>query len=168
MKTKNLIKDISRIHGYRIYKGFLQKTPYWSPARRDDYVFRHLKTTLIRAYEGTEFYRERFQSIGFDPNADFTSSAELSRLPILTKDQVRENRDLMIDRRFKFGSIEGQTSGTTGEPLRMLLNEYYVAFDTAAIFRQWLPSEAMCRRRKKTHSGVSPDLRIRFFCRPTI
>jgi phenylacetate-CoA ligase len=43
----------------------------------------------------------------------------------------------MIDRRFLFGSVVANTSGTTGQPMSMRLNESYIAFDYACMFRHW-------------------------------
>lgn len=134
---KQAIKAAARLHGWTIHKRFLSRTPYWPEDRRREYIERHLKATLVRAYEGTRYYREAFDAVGFDPRVDFRGPEDLARLPILTKDQVRANADALVDRRFLRFSIEASTSGTTGEPMKMRLNEGYVAFDTACIFRHW-------------------------------
>src|SRR5439155_5074821 len=43
----------------------------------------------------------------------------------------------IVDTRYLSWSMLSNTSGTTGEPLRMRLNEHYSAFDYACIFRHW-------------------------------
>ncbi len=134
---KKAIKAAARLHGWNIHKRFLSRTPYWPEERRREYIERHLRTTLVRAYEGTRHYREAFDAIGFDPRVDFRGPEDLARLPILTKDRIRADADSLIDRRFLRFSIEASTSGTTGEPMKMRLNEGYVAFDTGCIFRHW-------------------------------
>jgi len=135
--SKGLIKNVSRLHGYWIYKNFLRQSQYWPEDRRQKYVLENLRRTLIRAYEGTAFYREQFKAAGFNPHTDFRSAEDLARLPLLAKADVRKNVDDIVDRRFEKGSVLTHTSGSTGEPLPMRLNEYFMAFDNACLFRHW-------------------------------
>jgi phenylacetate-CoA ligase len=109
----------------------------WSAETRRAWILDRLRQTLVRANEGVPFYRERFQKEGFNPHRDFRSIADLGRVPVLTKDDVRANAGRMIDRRFFLGSVEANTSGTTGQPMSMRLNERYVALDYACMFRHW-------------------------------
>jgi phenylacetate-CoA ligase len=134
---KKRIRPPARLHGYWLYKSFLSHTQSWPVQKRRAYIFDKLNRTLLRAYDGVPFYRERFQAAGFNPERDFRSIADLSRVPRLTKEDVRANYEKMIDRRFLLGSVVANTSGTTGEPMTMRLNEYYVAFDYACMFRHW-------------------------------
>src|SRR5260370_40757562 len=69
--NRGLVKDVSRLHGYWIYRNFLRRSPFWPEERRRKYVMENLRQTLIRAYEGAAFYREQFQSVGFNPRTDF-------------------------------------------------------------------------------------------------
>jgi len=135
--NKGLIKDVSRLHGYWIYKNFLSRSQSWPTERREQYVTENLRKTLTRAYEGSAFYRERFREAGFDPRTDFRSPQDVARLPLLTKADVRKNIDRIVDQRFEKGSVLTHTSGSTGEPLPMRLNEYFMAFDNACLFRHW-------------------------------
>jgi phenylacetate-CoA ligase len=135
--NKGLVKNVARLHGYWIYKNFLSKSQFWPEERRQKYVTDNLRRTLIRAYEGTAFYREQFRRAGFNPRTDFRSAEDLKRLPLLTKDDVRKNINDIIDHRFERASVLTHTSGSTGEPLPMRLNEYFMAFDNACLFRHW-------------------------------
>jgi histidinol-phosphate aminotransferase len=135
--NKGLVKNVARLHGYWIYKQFLSKSQFWSEQRRQKYVLENLRRTLIRAHEGTAFYREQFRKAGFNPRTDFGSLQDLARIPLLTKDDVRKNIHDIIDPRFETGSVLMHTSGSTGEPLPMRLNEYFMAFDNACLFRHW-------------------------------
>jgi histidinol-phosphate aminotransferase len=135
--NKRLVKNLSRLHGYWIYRNFLSRSQFWPDERRQKYVMENLRRTLVRAYEGTAFYREQFRNAGFNPRTDFRSPEDLSRLPLLTKNDVRKNINDIIDHRFEKGSIPTHTSGSTGEPLPMRLNEYFMAFDNACLFRHW-------------------------------
>ena len=134
---KKQIRPLARMHGYWLYKGFLSRTPHWPLPRQQAWVLEKLKRALVQAYEGIPFYRRRFQKTGFDPRRDFQSAADLARVPILTKEEVRAHHDEMIDRRFLMGSVVANTSGTTGQPMAMRLNESYIAFDYGCMFRHW-------------------------------
>ncbi len=135
--NKAVAKNVARLHGYWIYRNFLSKSQFWPEDRRQAYVMEKLRQTLVRAYEGTAYYREQFQKIGFNPHKDFRSPEDMTRLPLLSKNDVRKNINEIIDQRFKAGSILTHTSGSTGEPLPMRLNEYFMAFDNACLFRHW-------------------------------
>ncbi|HUD65757.1 MAG TPA: aminotransferase class I/II-fold pyridoxal phosphate-dependent enzyme [Candidatus Sulfotelmatobacter sp.] len=135
--NKKAVKNLARLHGYWIYKNLLSQSPSWLVERRDKYVLAKLRTTLLRAYEGSPVYREQFRKAGFNPRTDFRSPEDLGRLPLLTKAYVRKHFNEMVDHRFETGSVISHTSGSTGEPLPMRLNEYFMAFDNACLFRHW-------------------------------
>ncbi|HUO17212.1 MAG TPA: aminotransferase class I/II-fold pyridoxal phosphate-dependent enzyme [Verrucomicrobiae bacterium] len=135
--NKNVVKNIARLHGYWIYKRLLNQSQYWSEERRQQYITEHLRKTLFRASEGSPYYREQFRQIGFNPRKDFRSPADIASLPLLTKADVRKNLNDIVDHRFERSSVLTQTSGSTGEPLPMRLNEHFMAFDNACLFRHW-------------------------------
>jgi len=134
---KKQIRPLARLHGYWIYKRRLTQMEGWPLPKRRDWILEKLRRTLILAHEGVPFYQERFRNAGFDPRQDFHSMADLARVPVLTKADVRAHHEQMIDRRFLAGSVLANTSGTTGQPMTMRLNESYIAFDYACMFRHW-------------------------------
>jgi phenylacetate-coenzyme A ligase PaaK-like adenylate-forming protein len=135
--NKRQIRPLARLHGYWMYRRFLRHTPSWGRDRRRAFIFEHLKNTLVRANENVPFYQKRFRDAGFNPATDFKSPADLARIPLLTKDDVRRNFRELIDSRYCWDAVEAGTSGTTGEPMKMMLNERYIAFDYATMFRHW-------------------------------
>jgi len=134
---KKQIRPVARLHGYWLARTTLPRMAAWPAEQRQRWIFERLRRVLVLAAEGTDFYRERFRAAGFDPNRHFQSPDDLSRVPILTKEDVRSHWERMIDARFRRGSVVANTSGTTGQPMSMRLNESYVAFDYACIFRHW-------------------------------
>jgi histidinol-phosphate aminotransferase len=134
---KKQIRLLAQAHGYAIYWTLLRHSRSWDAARRHAYILQHLRQTLVRAYEGTRHYRAAFDAAGFDPRRDFHGPEDLRKLPLLTKQIVREEHGALLDQRFMAGSVAAETSGTTGQPLRMRLNERYIAFDDATMFRYW-------------------------------
>jgi phenylacetate-CoA ligase len=137
LANKKAVKNFARLHGYWIYKNFLRQSQSWPAHRKDKYVLDQIHKVLVRAVDGIPYYREQFRKIGFDPRTDFRSTEDLACLPLLTKADIREHFAEITDTRFESGSIFTHTSGSTGEPLPMRLNEYFMAFDNACAFRHW-------------------------------
>lgn len=135
LSRKELIKSYSKLHGYRIHEGLLARSQFWSADQLANYQQERLRRTLIAAQQGTAYYGELFKRIGFDARCDFKSVDDLAALPILMKERVRQGADALVDRRHLAASILSETSGTTGQPLRMQLGEGHLAFDSACVFR---------------------------------
>ena len=134
---KKQIRPLARLHGLWLSRRTLAPMQTWTVEQRRAWIFDQLKRTLVQADRGIGFYRDRFRQGGFEPERDFKSVADLARVPVLTKSDVRAGFDQMWDRRFALGSVEAHTSGTTGQPMTMRLNERHVAFDYACMFRHW-------------------------------
>ena len=116
---------------YRLGKGgvaFYGCRRYW---RRQERTVRRLSTAELRqrqwrrfrdilglAYDHVPFYRQRYREAGVRPE-DIASPADLHRLPILTKDDIRRNfPDRMLDERKRYRpSRVGRTSGSTSDSL---------------------------------------------------
>jgi len=134
----NLIKTFSKIHGYYgIYEHLLRDSQFWPEERKQEYMFEHLRRTLIRAAEGTSHYGKRFAEAEFNPRKNFQDPSDLQRIPLLSKNEVRSNPGSLTDRRYLAGSIPLHTSGTTGQPLTYRWSEYQAAFDSGCVFRHW-------------------------------
>lgn len=154
---KKQIRPLARLHGYWLYRRRLAEMRSWPVEQRRAWILERLRQTLIRANEGIPFYQERFRQAGFVPERDFQRVSDLARIPVLTKNDVRSHYEQMIDRRFLTGSVEANTSGTTGQPMSMRLNEAYVAFDYACMFRHWAKAGYTFRARYAAVRSYVPD-----------
>ncbi len=134
---KKSIRKLAQLHGWWVYQTFLKKSCAFSEEERQSWIQDRLKQTLIRAFEGTRYYAEVYDKIGFDPRTDYQGPETLAALPILTKDIIRERFEDLIDSRYQKLSAYAETSGTTGQPLRMRLNESYIALDYACMYQMW-------------------------------
>lgn len=70
----------------------------------------------------TPFYRDLFQRLALDP-ADIKGSADLVKLPILTREVVQENFHALRAEKLPQGETLGgttKTSGSTGQPVKVL------------------------------------------------
>jgi len=115
----------------------MEKTQWWSPERLRELQNEKLRALIKHAYENTTYYRRIFDERGLTYN-DIQTIADLHKLPILTKDNIRRNFSGLIskdaNRRRAFIDTTG---GSTGEPLK-----YYIDMDVASVawagmFRGW-------------------------------
>lgn len=73
--------------------------------------------------QNVPFYGELFAKFGISPN-DITSVSDIKKLPILDKETVRNNSDLLRPEDSEAAYFVQHTSGSTGTPLTIHLNEY--------------------------------------------
>lgn len=89
---------------------------------------------LVRLAYQNPFYRERFDQAGVRPE-DIRTGEDLTRLPILTKDQLREWMGSLKDRPEYKEWICDTTSGSTGKPVSVLFSPREKAYMKANWFR---------------------------------
>lgn len=93
----------------------------------------NLRAFLIDVGTHVPYYRNLFQSAGFDP-ANITSVADLQRLPFLTKALVRANTDALKHPNAQ-NLARFNTGGSSGEPLIFFIGNKRVSHDVAAKWR---------------------------------
>ncbi len=117
------------------YLDELEKSQFYSPEQIRELQFERLKSILAYAYEHTSFYRNRFNECGFLPG-DFKSVADLNRIPILTKDDIRANQKAIISDKFKIEDMQyKRTGGSTSVPLKLYVDLDAGNHKTAATIR---------------------------------
>lgn len=138
MANISFIKDAYfTVRGIMLYRTFLKKSCYWSTEKLKEYQFRKMKILLIKSFEEITYYRNMFNDLGFNPNFDFNSLSDLSKLPILSKDFVKKNKNLFINPRFKERSINFKTSGSTGIPFEILVHPRQWIMEQGVVWRHW-------------------------------
>lgn len=97
----------------------------------------HKLRRLIRhAMRHCPFYADRLRDAGFDSAAAGNITlADLQRVPMLSRQQITENRDAMIWRDVPGGLIPYSTGGSSGEPLQLFIDHARAAADWAARWR---------------------------------
>lgn len=92
-------------------------------AQVHDDQWQRLKHLLSHAATNSDFYAERFRKAGILPD-DIKNLKNFQRLPLLTKDDIRANKDSMVARNFPINKlIPGKTSGSTGTSIEFYLDE---------------------------------------------
>ncbi len=119
------------------YYRWLEETQWWPLPRLKELQNARLKDLVKHAYENVPYYRRAFLERGLTDKS-VQDVSDLSKLPILTKNDIRQNFPDMLAKDFKkWKPILNSTGGSTGEPLK-----YYITKDTASIswagnYRGW-------------------------------
>lgn len=93
-----------------------------------------LRRILRHAYESSTYYSDLWRTIGFDPSLPFVSD-DIRQLPFLTKDIIKEKKELLVSSRFQKTTLDlSYTGGTTGTQTSFFLDH---ACTVSRVGRQW-------------------------------
>ena len=118
----------------------LQQSQWLPPEVLRERQLQQLAPVLRHAHETVPFYRQRFAAARFDPRSGFASAA-FFRLPLLTRADIQSAGDALATKQLPpdhgksliFGS-----SGSTGEPIKVLGSEVTHFFGSALTLRDHL------------------------------
>jgi phenylacetate-CoA ligase len=98
------------------------------------YQFTQLKNILIHARDNVPYYTRIFNEVGFIPEK-IQSLDDVKIIPLLTKNLIQENYDELISRKIpEKGFYKAATSGTSGNPLQILLDYQSIFIENAFIY----------------------------------
>ncbi len=97
---------------------FLSSTEWLSEQELYDLQSRKLRLLVEHCYNNVPYYKRVFDDLGITPD-DIQSREDLSKIPILTKQIIKENFDdlISIDAESR-QMFDGSTGGSTGIPMR--------------------------------------------------
>lgn len=97
---------------------FLSSTEWLSEKELYDLQSRKLRLLVEHCYNNVPYYKRVFDDLGITPD-DIQSREDLSKIPILTKQIIKENFDdlISIDAESR-QMFDGSTGGSTGIPMR--------------------------------------------------
>lgn len=117
------------------FHDMLLESQYWTPERRREWVQERLEQTLHQAVRHVPYYRRTLGPYEPDFN-DMIDRLDLSALPMITKEVVRENYDeLSADNRKLSRRMTVRTSGTTGTPTEVRIDTPSNACQFASLWR---------------------------------
>jgi phenylacetate-CoA ligase len=101
----------------------LEREHHLSLDERRARQWQRLQSILAHAWLETDFYSERFRQAGFEPG-DLRSWEDLTRLPLLTKQDVRDHGPRLLSRSHSGKAlVSKRTSGSTGVSLHLQVDE---------------------------------------------
>ncbi len=100
----------------------LERNAPLSLAERTAEQLARLQNMLVYADAHVPYYHRLFEKVDFDPKA-MRSIADLQRLPLLSKESVRQHFEDLVAQPAVKPIISSVTSGTTGTALRFILSE---------------------------------------------
>lgn len=114
---------------------WLEKSQWWSADEIRSYQNEQLQKIVQHAYETVPYYRRVFDRLGLKPG-DILEREDLAKLPILTKEDVRQYSDELLSSKFSRKELVfGHTSGTTGKSLSFYLERRAYQFRWAVWWR---------------------------------
>ncbi|MFC1963382.1 hypothetical protein ACFLVL_02035 [Chloroflexota bacterium] len=115
----------------------MEDTQWWSPEQLHELQNRKLRALIQHVYENVPYYHRIFEERRLNAN-DIQTVEDLQKLPILTKNDIRQNQsDLVAKDTSKRKSVLTTTSGSTGEPLAFYTDMDAISINWAGIFRGW-------------------------------
>lgn len=99
-----------------------------------EYQLNQLKQILIYSYQNVPYYQELFKKVSFNPEK-FSDFRHIETIPFLTREIIIENFNKLISRkRVKGGYYIGTTGGSSGLPLKFLLDYNSIHKENAFIY----------------------------------
>jgi phenylacetate-CoA ligase len=128
---------------YRKTSDFLSKSEWWSREKLRSYQLEELNKMVHQAYKNIPYYTRVFDKRGLKPN-DITTINDLKKLPILTKKEILENGENLINKSLynELKSLnritEMKSSGSSGIALHFVANKDLYGKEAAFIERAYL------------------------------
>ena len=122
----------------------IQNRPFSADPASHQFVL--LRNLLIHAEAKVPYYRDLFRRIGLRA-ADIHTTADIARIPILTKDIIRAQGDNMLREDMSKSTFQPHFSGgSTGVPLAFFRETVYMDRSDAGMYRNliqcgWKPGE---------------------------
>lgn len=104
---------------YYKHREFLKKFDSLTLDSQKDYQLSELKKFLDFSIKNSPYYKEKYKNIDI---SSINSVKDLERLPIISKEDIRQNIDKIITIKRK-NAVEGHTGGTTGKSLVVLFTK---------------------------------------------
>ncbi len=119
------------------YLNEFARTQWWDQEQLRELQNEKLRALIKHAYQNVPYYRRIFEEIGMTWR-DIQTVDDLTKLPILTKDIIRQNfKEMIATGVSKCKPFLTATSGSTGEPLQYYLDRKVNSVNWAGMFRSW-------------------------------
>jgi phenylacetate-CoA ligase len=153
----------------------IEGAPFRSPEEVRERQFRDLRALLAHAEAHVPYYRTLFRGLGVG-SQDIRNWDDFAKLPILTKDIIREKQRDLIREDVPLESLRPHFSGgSTGVPLKFFRSRDYMVASDAGTYRNlkqcgWHPGEMIAffwGGNDKLYAMSRPEFELRQFARRT-
>lgn len=103
---------------YLEFLNFLNKSKKWSYDQSKDYQLKKIRKLLLYSNNNIPYYQNLFKINGFDCNLKHLD--DLKQLPILSKEDIINNFNSLVNTNFLGKHYKMNSSGTTGKRLEIL------------------------------------------------
>lgn len=130
-----------KLRGENVYKVLtqLEESQWYSQDKLKLIQWQAIKRILSHAYVNIPFYRQTFDQARIKPD-DIREWDDLHQIPILTKNEIRNNANLLkaVDKKYRCSKYS--SSGSTGPSSIVLADRNTEAYRHAAVFRtrKWM------------------------------
>ena len=134
--TRPIPRSVMLGSGFHAFFQELNKTQWYKPEKLKRFQESRLRALVKHAYHKVPYYYKIFKGRNIRPD-DIKTIEDLKKLPILTKENVRNHFDELTAvnaKDYRYGT--GKTSGSTGTPLTFLLDQQNREMEYAGQWRQ--------------------------------
>ena len=100
------------------YRQFLEDSQHWPKEKLLEFQWQELKKLLRHSYEQAPYWQKIFKNLGIT-NEGIKNYVDFQKLPIITKEDIRVNKQEMIARNYLGRTWTKATGGSTGIPLEL-------------------------------------------------
>lgn len=126
-KNKNFLKHYN----------FVKKNEFKSHEELKRCQEEKLQKLIQFSYSNVPYYFKLFKNLNLKPE-DIQTIEDLEKLPILTKETIRDNQRDFIPNNLKIQKyVNGSTGGSTGEPLHYSLSKEDETLGLAILYANW-------------------------------
>lgn len=131
-----LFERVRRTH-VLAYLRQLEQMQWWPREQIESQQNEKLACLIAHSYKNVPYWRRLLDDLKL-AQTDIRTKADLFKLPILTKKDIRSNLDNMLAVNYPCGSlIEQHSSGSTGEPLKYYDDKDHYSLRLASMLRFW-------------------------------
>ncbi len=123
--SKNFYKYLEQLH----------ESQYWSETQIVEYQNEKIRDLMNYVYTYVPYYTELFKKLKLHPTY-FKTVDDLQKLPVMSKETVRDNQDRLLSTEFRKMSLQKSTTGgTTGSKLEIYRPYSAVSYQWAVWWR---------------------------------
>lgn len=139
------------------YLQYYERSQFWPAERIAAETDRMVRETVATAYAEVPFYRDLYDAHGVGPS-DIGGVADLKVLPVVTKAMLINADSKRLVRPTRFRTSEYSTSGSTGVPFKILIDDDSMSRARALMFQRsifagWSPGARTMQTGMSIHRG---------------